>query len=189
MHIQVEVVSDTEQQLSFQLNFLENGHSFVTTVVYAKCDALERLSLWEDIYSLSMNMNLPWLIEGNFNIILSGEEKIEGLSVYPQEYEDFAFCVNSCEFIDINFKGSPFIWWNGRTDSECIFKRLDRLLVNNSFLGTFCLVESVHPTRTGSDHAPLVLTCGSQSNSMRKPFKFLKFWSGYQERTVISLSI
>ncbi|KAK4726927.1 hypothetical protein R3W88_031844 [Solanum pinnatisectum] len=63
--------------------------------------------------------------------------KIRGLPVYPQEYEDFAFCVNSCDLLDINFKGSPYTWWNGRIDQECIFKRLDRFFVNSNLLRTF----------------------------------------------------
>lgn len=55
-----------------------------------------------------MNMNLSWLIGGNFNVILSDENKIEGLPVYPQECEDFTFCANSLELLDINFKENPF---------------------------------------------------------------------------------
>lgn len=82
----------------------------VTTIVYAKCDAIDKLNLWDDIYLLSQNMRLPWLVAGDFNVIMSDEEKIGGLPVYPNEYEDFAFCINSYELIDINFKGSPFTW-------------------------------------------------------------------------------
>ncbi|XP_075111413.1 uncharacterized protein LOC142181784 [Nicotiana tabacum] len=28
------------------------------------------------------------------------------------------------------YKGSPFTWWNGRPNAACVFKRLDRILVN-----------------------------------------------------------
>lgn len=49
--------------------------------------------------------------------------------------EDFAFCVNSCELVDLKFNVSPFTWWNGRDNEECIFKRLNIILVNNIVLG------------------------------------------------------
>ncbi|KAH0693154.1 hypothetical protein KY290_021334 [Solanum tuberosum] len=125
-HIHVGVLSDTEQQLSLQLQYQETGQSLVTIFVYAKCDEQERRGLWEDIHNLSINMNLPWFVGGDFNFILNNEEKIGGLPVYPQEYEEFAICVNSCDLVDINFKGIPFTWWNGRADRDCIFKRFDR---------------------------------------------------------------
>ncbi|XP_059292434.1 uncharacterized protein LOC132045876 [Lycium ferocissimum] len=36
---------------------------------------------------------------------MNENEKISGLPVFPDEYEDFAFCINSCELFDINYKG------------------------------------------------------------------------------------
>lgn len=70
----------------------------------------------------------------DFNVIISDEEKIGGLQLYPQEYEEFSFYMNSFELMDINFKHSIFTWWNGRIDKECIFKRLNRLMVNHWFI-------------------------------------------------------
>lgn len=99
--------------------------SIVTTIVYVKYDAIEILNLWQDSYTISQTNNSPCLVGGDFNVILSDEEKIGGLLVYPGEYMDFLFCINSCDLVDINFNGSPFTWWNGRADSECIFKKLD----------------------------------------------------------------
>lgn len=66
----------------------------------------------------------------------------------PNEVEDIAFCVNSCDLLDINFKGSPFTWWNGKADSECIFKRLDRILINHECMGMVVHVEMEHLART-----------------------------------------
>lgn len=148
----------------------------MTTAVYEKCDAGKRTSLWNDIYSISHDMAMPWLIGGDFNVILHEEEKINGLLVYPQEYEDFAFYVNSCELFHIRFKESPFTWWNWRASEDYIFKRLDRVLMNQMWLGWFMNVEVEHLARIGSDHATLLLTCGGQVSMITRPFKFLKLW-------------
>lgn len=118
-----------------QLNFLESGRQVLKIVVYAKCDAQKRFNFWDDIYYVYLNNRLPCLIGGDFNFILSDYEKIAGLPMYPQEYKDFAYCINSCDLIEFNFKGSLFTWWNGRADSKCIFKKLDMFLINQSFLG------------------------------------------------------
>ncbi|KAK4714206.1 hypothetical protein R3W88_020113 [Solanum pinnatisectum] len=157
-------------------NYNRNGKIWVFVQKNIQCSALERLSLWDDIYLLSHNMRLPWLVGSDFNVILNDEEKIGGLPVYPREYEDFALCVNSCELFYINFKGSPFTWWNGRADAEFIFKRLDRLMTNHVFLGHYGNMELEHLARTGFDHAPMLLSCRDQTTNINRSFRFLKFW-------------
>lgn len=75
------VISYTDQQLTLQLT-LEDGTQILSTVVYAKCTTHEKLSLWNDLYSLSQEFSLPWMVGGYFNVILWDEEKIGGLPVY-----------------------------------------------------------------------------------------------------------
>uniref|UniRef100_A0A1S4CPZ4 Uncharacterized protein n=1 Tax=Nicotiana tabacum TaxID=4097 RepID=A0A1S4CPZ4_TOBAC len=141
------------------------------TVVYAKYSSLERLELWDNLYYLASDMELPWLVGGDFHVILNEEEKIGGLPVYPPEYEDFAFCVNSCELFDTGHTGSPFTWWNGRANEECIFKRLDTIFVNQQFNLLFPRINVEHLIRTGYDHAPLLMTCGEDAAHFIKPFR------------------
>lgn len=108
-------------------------------------------------------MELPWVVGGDFNVIMDEDEKIGGLPVYPPEYEKFAACVNSCGLFEVGFKGSPFTWWNSIANSECIFKRLDRVFVNLPFQNLFSTTEIEHLIRTGSDHAPLLMSCGEET--------------------------
>lgn len=115
---------------------------------------------------------------GHFNVVLDAEGKIDGLALYPQKYKNFAFCINSCESLDINFKCSPFIWWNERTDEECIFKSLDRLLINQEFSNKFENIEVDYLAKTESNHSLLLLTCGNQEEQTIRPFMFLMFWVG-----------
>jgi len=100
------------------------------------------------------------------------------LPVYHNEYEEFAFCVNSCELVDVSFKGSPFTWWNGRIDHQCIFKRLDRYLMNQACLGVFGMMEA----EIWQEHDLIMLLCyllvDIKLFSVTRPFRFLKFWTG-----------
>ncbi|XP_060210626.1 uncharacterized protein LOC132637573 [Lycium barbarum] len=175
-NVDVEILLDTEQSITVKLQFQDYSKDMVVTMVYAKCSEVERLQLWDNLYLLASNMTSPWLVGGDFNVLLNEEEKIGGQLVLPQEYEDFAFCLNSCELHEIPFKGSPFTWWNGRAANDCIFKRLDRMLYNDIFQNWFGQLEVEHLSRTGSDHAPLLVSCGDQVQKFIKPFRFLKFW-------------
>ncbi|XP_009595534.1 uncharacterized protein [Nicotiana tomentosiformis] len=174
--VQWDVVIDTDQQLTIMVYHQDIENHIMMTFVYAKCSSLERLELWDNLYYLDRDMELPWVVGGDFNMILNEEEKIGGLPVYPPEYEDFVFYVNSCGLFDMGYKGSPFIWWNGRPNSECIFKRLDRSFVNMPFQTLFPSTEVEHYIRTGFDHAPLLMSSGKQSTQIAKTFKFLNFW-------------
>ncbi|XP_070013359.1 uncharacterized protein [Nicotiana sylvestris] len=148
----------------------------MTTFVYAKCSSLERLELWDNLYYLESDMEFPWLVGWDFNVALYEDEKIGELPVHPLEYEDFAFCINSCGLFDQGYKGSPFTWWNGRPNDECIFKILDRIFVNFPFQNMLPTIEVEHFIRAYSDHSPLLMTCGEQTTSFVKPFRFLNFW-------------
>ncbi|XP_060210656.1 uncharacterized protein LOC132637608 [Lycium barbarum] len=150
-NVDVEVLLDTKQSITVKLQFHDLNRDMVVTMVYAKCSDVERMQLWD-------------------------KEKIGGLPVLPQEYEDFAFCLNSCELHEMPFKGSTFTWWNGRAANDCIFKRLDRIVHNDTFQNWFGHLEVEHLSRTGSDHAPLLVSCGDQVKFFIKPFRFLKFW-------------
>ncbi|XP_060183051.1 uncharacterized protein LOC132613005 [Lycium barbarum] len=175
-NVDVEVLLDTEQSITVKLQFQDFNKDMVVTMVYAKCSKVERLQLWDSLYLLTSNMTSPWLVGGDFNVIMNEEEKIGGLPVLPQEYEDFAFCLNSCELHEMPFKGSPFTWWNGRATNDCIFKRLDRIVHNDTFQNWFGHLGVEHLSRTGSNHAPLLVSCGDQVEKFVKPFRFLKFW-------------
>ncbi|XP_059290876.1 uncharacterized protein LOC132044416 [Lycium ferocissimum] len=135
------------------------------------------------IWSISVSSYHAITLDGgrDFNVILSEEEKLGGLPVTLDECEDFAFCINSCELFDLGYKGSLFTWWNGRSAEDCIFKRLDRILVNSSFQEIFPQIEVEHLIRTGSDHAPLLLSCGEEAVNVIKPFRFLNFWVQHED--------
>ncbi|XP_060170365.1 uncharacterized protein LOC132601283 [Lycium barbarum] len=147
--VQWEVIMDEDQQITLKIHHQDIEKDIIATFVYAKCDEEERLVLWDNLYQLANSMNLPWMVGGDFNVILSDEEKLGGLLVTLVECEDFAYCVNSCDLFDMGFKGSPYTWWNGRAAEDCIFKRLDRIVVNFLFQEILPHIEVEHLTRTG----------------------------------------
>ncbi|XP_070010475.1 uncharacterized protein [Nicotiana sylvestris] len=126
--IKWEVMMDTEQQVTIRVYHQDISKHIIMTFVYAKCSSLERLELWDYLYCLASDMELPWLVRGDFNVIFQEEEKIEGLPVYPSEYEAFAFYVE-------------------------------------------------HLVRTGSDHAPLLMSCGKEAMKLLNHSSSITFGS------------
>lgn len=153
------VIGNIDQQLSLVLKNIFLDRNFLVTIVCGKYDREERLALWEDIYTLSTGLNRPWIVCGDFNVVLNGSEKIGGNSVRAIEMEDFQTCIESSDLFLVQFKGSLFTWWNVRDGPDCIFERLDRILSDEEFQGLFSHIEIDYLPIDGSNHAPLLLGC------------------------------
>lgn len=59
--------------------------------------------MWDSLIILSNQLHLPWLVEGDFNVILNAEEKLGGLLVYHKETTEFNECINACGLMDIGY--------------------------------------------------------------------------------------
>ncbi|XP_060182106.1 uncharacterized protein LOC132611743 [Lycium barbarum] len=173
---QVETQMDTEQLLSLKLTHLVGGQEVVITMVYANTDRTTRVALWNDLFHISCTIDSPWLVGGDFNVIVDEIEKYGGLEVPFVEVEDFNQCINLCQLMDLGFKGSMYTWWNGRSDEHCIFKRLDRCLANQKLQDLYPNIEVEHLIKQGSDHSPMLLTYKVDSRVIKKSFRFLNFW-------------
>nr|XP_009762621.1 PREDICTED: uncharacterized protein LOC104214623 [Nicotiana sylvestris] len=173
---EVTVMYNMVQQLTLRLFHTESHVEFVLTLIYAKCDAIERIELWDSLYAMARDMDAPWLVGSDFNLIWDEEEKFGGLPVSLYEIDDFRYCVNTCNLFDLGFKGSVFTWWNGRAEEDYIFKRLDRCLPNVEFQQIFTGIEVQHLSKIGSDHCPMYLKCDIETPPIKKPFKLLNFW-------------
>jgi len=81
-------ILDTVQQVT--IRFKIDSKFFLISVVYARCNALERLELWEKLDSIIDRDRWPWIVGGDFNVILNEEEKLGGLPFTQHEAIDFA---------------------------------------------------------------------------------------------------
>lgn len=76
----------------------------ITTLVYSKCDAIERIELYDSMYALDSYINVPWLVGGAFIVIVDEEENLGHQPVSMNEMEDFQHCINTCNVVDLGFK-------------------------------------------------------------------------------------
>ncbi|KAG5611037.1 hypothetical protein H5410_022318 [Solanum commersonii] len=100
-----------------------------------------RKDLWASLAHIANQHYQAWLIDGDFNVVLSWEEKLGRLPVFFQEMKDFANCLTEYGLFDLGYSGSIYTWWNERTYEACIIKRLDRVLSNQQFLNKFLSIQ------------------------------------------------
>ncbi|KAL0439698.1 UNVERIFIED_CONTAM: hypothetical protein Slati_2452800 [Sesamum latifolium] len=167
------------------LNVLETGDQFVHcsahirclhvhvfTVVYGVNDVVDRRVLWDDLDRISHTVrDVPWLVGGDFNTVLDVSE-VCGISGDVQSAaEEFQGCLRNTGLITLPMQGEWFTWHNCSRDARSLWKQLDRLLVNDWWLGCWPNTYYMSLHAQTSDHSPLVLR-GDNSGQLIGLFRF-----------------
>ena len=87
--------------------------------------------------------------------------------------EEFNTAVFNRVLSEVPFDGSPFTWTNGR-----ILQRFDKAFTNSEWTSIFDSTHVSYMARGRSDHAPLLIKCGSYSRRCCS-FRFLNAWTKY----------
>ncbi|EOY03264.1 Uncharacterized protein TCM_018048 [Theobroma cacao] len=83
------------------------------------------MELWNSLRLLSLDMQGPWMVGGDFNAIVSVAERLNGAPPHGGSMEDFAVILLDCGLLDAGFEGNNFTWTNNH-----MFQRLDRVVYN-----------------------------------------------------------
>ncbi|CAN1188459.1 hypothetical protein LINPERHAP2_LOCUS39346 [Linum perenne] len=149
--------------------------NFFISAIYGKPSISEREGLWRDIRRIASNMEDPWTLVGDFNVMLSLEDKRGGAELRSRQNLPFIQCCNDCGLSNTSFYGPKFTWFRGMT-----VERLDRALLNDAWKLRFPFSKVRHLGRLYSDHRPILLHCEDiQRSRLVRPFRFLVPWLGH----------
>jgi len=114
-----------------------------------------------------------WLLLGDFNSILSQEDKHNGEPVSTYEISDFRECCSDLGIGDLNSTGSHFTWTNGT-----VWTKIDRVMVNTHW---YSMQQMAHvhfgTPRAFSDHSPSTVQLGLRAPQGKRNFKFFNMWT------------
>ena len=137
----------------------EEATSFKWRIIgfYGHPETHRRKESWSFLNTLNQQYRLPWLCLGDFNEILSREEKLGGASRPQQQMDAFRNVVNRCGFKDMGYRGSKYTWFNQQEGENMMYFRLDRAFATMDWLEHFRDIKVRHLVDTTSDHCPLLL--------------------------------
>jgi hypothetical protein len=116
----------------------------------------------------------PWVVMGDFNLILDETDKSNGM-VNRRLMQEFRHCVSDLELQDLHLHGRLFTWSNERESPTLI--RLDRALVSLDWDERFPDSFLQALSSDTSDHCPLLLHTSRDVGRGGKPrFHFESFW-------------
>jgi hypothetical protein len=121
--------------------------------------------------------SIPWCIIGDFNDLLSQEDKI-GLHPHPNWFcSGFRSAVNDCDLTDIQLEGHRFTWIKSQGTSRVVEERLDKAMASCDWLALFPEVKLINLLASHSDHSPiLLLTDPLLHTKYSYSFKFENLW-------------
>ncbi|XP_030930737.1 uncharacterized protein LOC115956530 [Quercus lobata] len=116
-----------EQKIHTLVKVNSSSLNWIFTVVYASPRHRERCILWNNLNTIANSHNLPWIVVGDFNEMLSNDGKLGGRPISLYRANLFKECLDSCNMADLGFNGPRFTWTNKHDIGSLIQERLDRL--------------------------------------------------------------
>ncbi|KAK4384190.1 hypothetical protein Sango_3082900, partial [Sesamum angolense] len=170
--IDVEFLNVGSQFVHCRVLIHELDETILITVVYGANEVSARRELWQGLIELAVTVdNVPWLVGGDFNAVLDMSE-VSGASgdilVAMNEFND---CILQTGLLSMPMQGERFTWHNCSLDGRSLWKRLDRLLVNDIWMDRWPNLFYTCLTPRTSDHSPLVLK-GDCRNMQVSLFRF-----------------
>uniref|UniRef100_A0A803MV91 CCHC-type domain-containing protein n=1 Tax=Chenopodium quinoa TaxID=63459 RepID=A0A803MV91_CHEQI len=133
--------------------------------------------------NLHNNHSGPWICGGDFNLMLTSNEKKGGREFNIVEAEILRNVVAVCEFEDIGYMGHDYTWTDNTGGEGNVQGRLDRFFANKEWCALFSRSFVSHLSKRKSDHLPL-LFCISEGVgkpkkkklNTKKHYKFEEMW-------------
>lgn len=174
----IEVVVTDASSNNIDVIFLKDGnHHWRMTCYYGFPERTRRREAWEFIQLLANKSNLPWLIIGDFNDMLTAADK-KGRHDHPTFLLDgFRRTIEDCALVELDLEGGNYTWEKSRGTENWVRERLDRAFASNARWHIFPLCKlSVHHAIC-SDHEPIQLDLCNLSHSKRQfRFRFENVW-------------
>ena len=173
----VFVLSSTKQEIHATIKECSNNLSWLLSSIYASPRLVERRILWLNRAKVAQLHTLPWLLLGDFNEILSGEDKFGGRNINLNRALDFKGCLDASNILDLGFFGLKYTWSNQRQISNLILEMIDKCFANPTWRLLYPEASVMHLHKVFSYHYPVLMElCNSLAEVRNKPFRFQSMW-------------
>lgn len=174
--IDLKVVLSTNNLINCMISRKELPEPWQLSLVYGPTCPQFRPAFLELLHDVGSSFPGDWAMMGDFNMLLSSDDKRGGRPVAGPSRNPFRFFVDNFDLIDLGFIGFPFTWSNKRAGSALVQERLDRGFANPSWKLAYPEATITHIQAFRSDHRPLLFQLYSSQPSMPKPFRFESMW-------------
>lgn len=125
---------------------------------------------------ISVEKKGPWLLLGDFDEILSNEEKRGGVIRSESSFAPFRNMLNVCGLMEVAFQGNDLFWFGFRSSCS-VHCKLERVVANIvEWHSLFPSAKSRYLPRVGSYHSPIFTCLDGEIPRSRGSFRFDRRW-------------
>ncbi|KAL2226576.1 UNVERIFIED_CONTAM: putative mitochondrial protein [Sesamum indicum] len=171
--IDVHILDLGEQFMHCRVTNRADNEIVIITVIYGASEVSGRRALWNSLQTLAPQCtDVPWLVGGDFNAVREINEVCGVSGDIRIAMEDFNNSIQEAGLLPMPMQGEWYTWHNCSTSTRSLWKRLDRILINDRWLARFPTSSYHSLTPRTSDHSPLVLFGDSQHHNNGGMFRF-----------------
>ncbi|XP_074317931.1 uncharacterized protein LOC141654709 [Silene latifolia] len=121
---------------------------------------------------------VPLVLFGDFNEILSATEKEGGAIRRESQMDAFRETLDDCALYDLGYRGNIFTWQRGREVATMVRERLDRAVATTEWGYLFPHTIVQHYPIYSSDHSAILIKQEERQRGRvgRRGFKLEPFW-------------
>ncbi|XP_019248742.1 PREDICTED: uncharacterized protein LOC109228008 [Nicotiana attenuata] len=166
----VKIVHIHEQFIECLVDDPMTSIQIMVTVVYARNKLQERAILWHDLQQIGGQTQIPWLISGDFNNLLTTDDR-QGQLVTASEVQEFKQCISNMQLTPLRTKGCFFTWCNKQDAHARVYSKIDWAFGNFKWTKDYGHVEADCLEPGVSDHSPILVQVWKRRTIHPKPFK------------------
>ena len=153
------------------------------TGFYGHPEASKRIEAWQLLRFIARMDPYPWICLGDFNEILSLDEKFGGSGRQRGLMKNFQMALEESGLSELGYKGPKFTRNNGQEGVDFIKERLDRVVANKEWCEAHPDVEVVVGAAICSDHSPIWVFPEGHMGRSRRPhiFRFEAEWETHKK--------
>ncbi|XP_074282427.1 uncharacterized protein LOC141606944 [Silene latifolia] len=178
-NIDAELISYDKNHVMVEVKNASGEPEWRAVGIYGWPDAESKHLTWRMIRSLRRSSTIPIILFGDFNEIISLNEKEGGKDRREAQMDAFREALDDCALLDLGYRGSIFTWKRGNSPETLIRERLDRAVATMEWREMYPSATTFVYPLYASDHAAILIKEeGNQGEvgSRQRSFKFEPLW-------------
>lgn len=166
--VNLQVLSSNANCIDTRIIF--EGKTFYASFIYGDTDKPKRRQLWDHLLNQNAR-EAPWFLTGDFNDLLSNDEKSGGPMRAEGSFSEMRTFFSEGDLYDLQQSGD-FLSWRGQRGDHFIRCRLDRAVANSDWAELFPKARSQYMAYEGSDHRPIISYFEPNKKKRRPMFRY-----------------